>query len=808
VFLLDSDDHGGTKFVSKMQNLEFPDIATVLNYSRTTHIDLTPIKSKQGRWSLYRGTHTIHASSYPFNVLYFYAAATVDDLRIASRELDANIDTHVVYPSSREQKIQRSTEVASFFKKVKGFWTAKEYLVSFIKDEIQAYLKKIAEQRPGDYIDPGVQTPSGFPRKIPNPLLSFLTDPEMEADVGKLGILLAEPGQGKTYMSRYLVARLPNVDKTLVPLMVDSSQWQTMSVEDQRSLSKTIAHSFRHFGATIGWLDGHEDGFLRATLKADVFRVVFDGFDEYILRNQGAVQPLEVLEALAELARVTGTRIIITSRTSFWNTNLPDKEIQDFLTRTGSFVFTILPFDLNNAHNYFRRRLTDEVKIKRANQVYELLQSNSEALAGRGFVLSLVADLADQGGDATGFSTQGSQVMHWLIEALCQREALRQQLPFTGKEQVDILRTFAVEVAEGGTPNTELLELSMGVVRPTLDLASRQGAIEKLKSHPLFEKDISRDLWDFKQEQVRILLLAEELVTWKKAKTARFVNKARLDAGTWQDLGTTIVELNAGSLGEDKALKQLEQIVAILSSPRESNGSPQTNAGSRLAGIIALNTVERFFRKGSSHKDRAQALVRLCGGECVRYLTLSGTVDRYDFSGIRFEQCRFERVLWANCEFDSTTIFHKCDFIGGVSPARCTGLGNVDLQDCGQDPEVEAIFNNERVKEGRKKYSSDDLRADIHSVISKFIIKGGIGLKSIESRNLAKGSISASRHRDVILEVLTSLVLESHQISGAGDGYNVRKEALEAIRFYAANNVFTGPLRAAFEKLQKQLGVS
>jgi hypothetical protein len=180
-----------------MQNIEFSDIATVLNYSRTTNIEIAPMKSKQGRWSLYRGTHTVHTSSYPFNVLYLFAAATIEDVRDASKQLDRNIDTHVVYPSSRERKFQRSTEIASLLTKVKGVWTAKEYLVSFIKDEVQTYSKKIAEQTPGDYIDPGIETPAGFIRKRPNPLLTFLTDPEREADVGKLGILLAEPGQGK-----------------------------------------------------------------------------------------------------------------------------------------------------------------------------------------------------------------------------------------------------------------------------------------------------------------------------------------------------------------------------------------------------------------------------------------------------------------------------------------------------------------------------------------------------------------------------------------------------------------------------------
>src|SRR5262249_21655696 len=152
--------------------------------------------------------------------------------------------------------------------------------------------------------------------------------------------------------------------------------------------------------------------------------------------------------------------------------------------------------------------------------------------------------------------------------------------------------------------------------------------------------------------------------------------------------------------------------------------------------------------------------------------------------------------------------FHQCDFKGGVGPVQCTGFGGAQFVDCSQDPEVEAIINNERVKEGKRKYSSDDLRADIHSVVSKFIIKGGIGLKSVESRNLVKGSISVSRYRDEILSVLESTVLEKHHISGAGDGYNIRKDAVEAVKFYAANNVFTGPLREAFERLQKQLGLS
>jgi hypothetical protein len=42
---------------------------------------------------------------------------------------------------------------------------------------------------------------------------------------------------------------------------------------------------------------------------------------------------------------------------------------------------------------------------------------------------------------------------------------------------------------------------------------------------------------------------------------------------------------------------------------------------------------------------------------------------------------------------------------------------------------------------------------------------------------------------------VTVTVLEEHHISGTLGGYNVRKNAAEAVKFYAANNVFIGTLR-------------
>lgn len=252
-----------------MTPLTFPEIAKLLNLSGTTEINLEPVQqSSDGHWTLHQGQHKIHESAYPFSVLYFQASATQEAIKSAARLADEN--TYVVYPPSLRVG---SLDMRSLFRHAKGLWTAKAYLVSFIRRELDTYLKKLAEERPRFYIDPRIQVPAGMPRRIPNPVLSFLRgerDPELKLGGGRLGVVLAEPGQGKTYMSRYFSSSILDRDKDLVPLVVNSLQWETLAVEEQRQLMKTLAHSFEYYGATIGWLHGHENEFFDVTLKADI----------------------------------------------------------------------------------------------------------------------------------------------------------------------------------------------------------------------------------------------------------------------------------------------------------------------------------------------------------------------------------------------------------------------------------------------------------------------------------------------------------------------------------------------------------
>jgi hypothetical protein len=124
------------------------------------------------------------------------------------------------------------------------------------------------------------------------------------------------------------------------------------------------------------------------------------------------------------------------------------------------------------------------------------------------------------------------------------------------------------------------------------------------------------------------------------------------------------------------------------------------------------------------------------------------------------------------------------------------------------DSEARSWAHNAAIAEGKRTYTSENLRTDMGQVLSKFIGRGGSGLRSVVDGNLMKGPVSTSRHRTEILKALHSSVLEPHHVSGTAEkAFNVRASAVDAMRFFASNNVFIGVLAQTFERLKADLAL-
>ena len=422
--------------------LTFPEIARLISSTNKTEIQPTPLHASAGAF-LYSGVDKNRRSHDPFQVLYLAPNCTkngIDDARRAAQRTQK--PTEVVYaPSLPKLNRQAYQELLQENWIVKSYNT-REYLLSFIKSELENYQERLSEIEPTHYIQPRVKTPSGVRRKLPDPLESILVRDDGDKSPG-IGILLAEPGQGKTYTTQHLATRL--LSRKIIPIYISSSQWSTIHVDDMKSINRILTHCFRYFDSPIGWMDGNEAEFIRVTLKAGIFAIIFDGFDEYALWNKGEVRALDVLTALHGLAISTGGRILLTSRTSFWESNFSDPD------SIATKVFKLLPFDQQHAKNYFNGRLPRQSARGRAVDIFNNLAKLDQEFSGRGFMLSLIADLATDsgtGGPSTQIDTPAT-TLNWILTSLCEREIKRRSLQMSATQQIEAFQLLAFDTIRG-----------------------------------------------------------------------------------------------------------------------------------------------------------------------------------------------------------------------------------------------------------------------------------------------------------------------------------------------------------------------
>lgn len=790
-----------------MEPLKFSDIADLLNCSRTTHITPHPVAHAAGHWELYEGEHRVHMETVPFKVLYLQSKAGMDEIRSAYSRFRRD-NPHVVYASSLDERSTSHHKLLKLLGDSKKIWTTSDYLKSYFDKELDAYKTKLGDQLPEYYIEPALRVPAGMTRKTPNPLFSFLSDVTSlrEGETGEIAVLLADPGQGKTTTCQFLASKLCSTQ--VLPIYISSDQWRSIVPDDLGDLAKTIAHSFRHFGAPISWLEGSENKFLDVTLRAKLFRIVFDGFDEYVLQNSGRTTALETLKTLGSVVAQTGTRIVVTSRTTFWAAELEDGQGTDVSQTAGArvSVYRQEPFDTGKAHQYFKGRVDNQASVDKATQIYERLRSRHADLVGRGFVLNLLADLVER---APGFAAEPTgEGLEWLMTQLCERERVRQTLPITASEQIEALKEFVAAVAQGAEPTSDLLGAAIGGVAERIGSEQRRQCINLMQSHPLLVRPKSNsDRWEVTQEQVMVLLLSRWLIDRAQHKDVEqlraFSNSAKLSDGVSGDIAETIAQFTRGL--PDSQMQVADVIASFLSLEQLADVSVRQPWLRRLATLVALRAVDQASPRGTAHSERAKSLRSYFPAGRLSYLEFTGAIARMDFSGIEFTCCRFENVRWADCSFSESTSFRRCHFVGG-SAAYCRHLGIAIWENVTGDEEGNNFVSTVRIADGNKEYTSEDLRYDLAAILNKFIINGGVGLRTVRRTHLLSGPIRVAANRDEILDVLSKHIFEEHHISGTSEkGINIRSAAVASIKFYAANNVFIAPLGLVFDELKHRL---
>lgn len=767
---------------------DFGDVIRLINYSSSSSIEQDPY-SQIGNILRYRGRHNLRGRTFPFEVVYLQADATNDEVERALASVRDREDAELVYaPSLQVDGRKFDTERVTLH-------STPSYLGSFIREELEEYLRRIKAEQPDIFVEPNIIVPSGFTRKHPNPIWSYLTDAELWAGnaEGTPALVLAEAGQGKTYMCRYLAARMALADDRNqgIPLYVNSQTWKALRSSEQVSLAKTMMSCLAYYGCAVPWLNDHEEEFIRLGLRLRLFTIIFDGFDEYLSGTSGDASETDIIDSINALATETSARIVVTSRTSFWRGSFPSRGEGHSEEGFRWLEYEMAPFEATHAHSYFSKLFgSDTERIDSANQLFRSLATSAPLLVGRGFVLNLIADVVRRGGAKNYFKEgQGTNALTWLVRELCTRDVLRQELPFDAGDQVRIFSQFAAEVAAGEKPSDETLEYCIGEVCPSLDEGDRRNVLGRLAPHPVLKKETPADRWVFVEDQVRLHLLADSVV---RGTHGHLVQKWSIEGADLQDLVQAVVDVvRAKFLPTDVQKDLMRQILPRL--PEE------------VRGLLLVAAVELFSRQGENRADRTRILCELSDGK-LQSVHFSGSLTSFDFRGMVLTECRFSRVNFVNCEFDEDSGFADCRFLNDNWSTRSETIGKAQFERCTFDAASQRWIDQARVKAGKRAYTEKDLSRDLGVVLSRFIHSGRPALKNINSTLLRRGAIRGSKHADAILEHVEAKLLHKERRHGTGDPVLKVKQGCEAdFLFYSQNGTFTGAVRQVYDDLKSQL---
>ena len=137
---------------------------------------------------------------------------------------------------------------------------------------------------------------------------------------GRLRVLCAPAGVGKTTLARVLTVRLAEqAEKNkLIPIYVEAQHWSKMRFDSIDELWDSISNSLSMFSSSLAL----SEALFAHMLQQGLVCFIFDGFDELCGHRGVGFRASEVLQQLADVAIESDARMLLTTRTPYWRAEI------------------------------------------------------------------------------------------------------------------------------------------------------------------------------------------------------------------------------------------------------------------------------------------------------------------------------------------------------------------------------------------------------------------------------------------------------------------------------------------------------
>lgn len=723
------------------------------------------------------------------NFIYLKSNCTKKEAEEVAHTLKKYTDNYIVIPKSIGIKHKSLEEIFG-----PQLFIFEEIIWDKIKSTFEDYNNSLGSSIATEkyYVPPRKQIREGKvePKdRLDDELIGYLTG--IQDLNGNLIVVSASAGVGKTTLARQLTVDLSKSSEKykLIPAYVEASHWGKLRVDSISELWEVIDNSIRAFcpNLTIS------EQIFEHSLKHGNLVFIFDGFDELCGHNSSHFRPGEILEKLANLCKDSNAKVILTTRTLYWESEIdsPPDNVR---------LLELAPFNSQQAKNYFSKYFHNDPKAReRGVSLYsDLIQQSGEPRNEGGprsqFVnlplcVGMIAEYVRLGG--TGYlSKQSSKgLVYDILYQICERERARKKLSTSAEDQISAFGVIAVEKLDEFLPKFVLDDLVI--------VGFEEEDLPRLIDHPLVRSSDESHYtfsYDFLTQYLRALYLSDAV----KACDHQH------QSDVWKIM---CKESNGKGYLIEHMLVILNNDVSNIREIYRKIPAKYIEAKSFIFHLIKQSAYNSTFIVTKNEKTKAIFSAideNYTQNKIVKSIYIVGNIDGLDLGGVKFIEGSFIDASFTRCNVDENTIFANCRFYGNLDfqGSNRNEWSMVKLEDCTMLPPSNLVW--EEIK-GQIFNSREEHLLDAMLLALNKFWHHGILKKSIKKENWRRGGLSYSIYCDVILEsMLRTGLIEDVPISGlTKGGYAFSADSVSDLQRFMDNRQLTGKIREVFDYILK-----
>jgi hypothetical protein len=718
--------------------------------------------------------------------VYVKSDATRDELIQAAKSLSRQDHLYVL----KSRSGPADSMLKAVFGNASAYYLIEELLWTRVLELFKSYAENISIGIPSEanYVAPRGEDLQPKDR-LDDYLIDYFTKDVGGGSKKRLVVLKASAGVGKTTLCRQLVRRFAQKVGAfkVIPVYIEAAYWGGR-VTRTSGLWDIIQLSLQNYGS------GTEISktLFEAALKRGLILFILDGFDELCSGPRSNISALEVMESLRDWVQDGEARIVLTTRTPYWNLEIgKDPEY--------AYSLNLLSFNPQQARQYIRKFFeSDEKKFAAACDLYAdvIKHANMPGTAGGAranfwtlpIAVSMVCDAVRAGVTRDEWRTYS---LEKLLEALCERESKRQQLSISGSKQLAVFQELALL---DPTTETALFEKEDLQAAGVFD-----SDVAKFSSHPLLRaRDDGR--YSFAYDFIAPFLRA--LVIRGLVNEGASVRPSVLAALKAEENGKGFQIEHASRLLADGDIEGVYSTFEKI---------PITEKGARSFMAHLLLRLADQQSSVVTAEDRALVLLRAISdgvmSRTVRNFRFTGHFERLDLSKIEFVGCEFVDFSVKDVDFSGST-FKACLFDGEVlfaTPQDAKNFSSTNIDgSCEMRGEARLSLESVLRKTGPGR---DELIKDLLEVgLSKFW-HNGKHRPTLRKADWKKGALGRAQSSEDLLQVLrqNGLISDVH-ISGVQEGgWLFNRDAVSDLRAFMDHRRLSGLILNAFTDLQRIL---